>query len=55
VVHLDGLGRIDVSGALGLRDLLDQAEEAGLHTAVEDVPPQARKIVRRVLDGRHGF
>jgi len=54
VVHLDGLGRIDVSGALGLRDMLDQAQEAGLHTTVDNVPPQARKIVRRVLNGRHG-
>ena len=54
VVHLDGLGRIDVSGALGLRSVLEQAEEAGLQATVCDVPPQARKIVRRVLEGRHG-
>jgi sulfate permease, SulP family len=53
VVHLDGLGRIDVSGALGLRSVLEQAEEAGLRTAVRDVPPQARKIIRRVLDGQY--
>ncbi|MGH9036555.1 MAG: SulP family inorganic anion transporter, partial [Acidimicrobiia bacterium] len=54
VVHLDGLGRIDVSGALGLREMLDQAEAAGLDTEVRHVPPQAQKLVRRVLDGRHG-
>jgi SulP family sulfate permease len=54
VVHLDGLGRIDVSGALGLREMLDQAEAAGLDAVVSDIPPQARKIVRRVLEGRHG-
>ena len=54
VVHLDGLGRIDVSGALGLRSVLEQAEEAGLRATVCDVPPQARKIVRRVLDGQYG-
>ena len=54
VVHLDGLGRIDVSGAMGLRSVLEEAEEAGLHATVRDVPPQARKIVRRVLEGRHG-
>lgn len=55
VVHLDGLGRIDVTGALALRGLLEQAEHAGLQTAVEDVPPQAGKIIRRVLGNRRGF
>lgn len=54
IVHLDGLGRIDVSGALGLRSVLEQAEEAGLEATVCDIPPQSRKIVRRVLEGRHG-
>ena len=54
IVHLDGLGRIDVSGALGLRAVLEQAEEAGLRTAVCDVPPHAKRLVHRVLDGRHG-
>ena len=54
VVHLDGLGRIDVTGALALRELFDQAEAAGLRTAVDDVPPQARKIIRRVLGDRQG-
>jgi len=54
VVHLDGLGRIDVSGALGLREMLEQAEAAGLDAVVSDVPPHAIRIVRRVLDGRHG-
>lgn len=54
VVHLDGLGRIDVSGALALRELLDQAEAAGLQPTIDDIPPQARKIIRRVLEGRHG-
>jgi SulP family sulfate permease len=53
IVHLDGLGRIDVSGALGLRAVLEQAEEAGLRAAVRDVPPQARKIIRRVLEDQH--
>jgi SulP family sulfate permease len=54
VVHLDGLGRIDVSGALGLRAVLEQAEEAGLRAEVCDVPPHAKRLVHRVLDGRHG-
>jgi SulP family sulfate permease len=54
VIHLGGLGRIDVSGALGLRSVLEEAEQAGLQATVCDVPPQARKIVRRVLESQHG-
>lgn len=49
VVHLDGLGRVDVSGALTLRALLDDARRAGLDAEVVDVPYQSRKIVGRVL------
>ena len=51
VIHLDGLGRVDVTGALALQALLTEAEEAGLEAEVTDVPPQARKIVARVLNG----
>lgn len=49
VVHLDGLGRVDVTGALALRSMLDGARAAGLETSVEDIPPQADKIIHRVL------
>jgi SulP family sulfate permease len=49
VVHLDGLGRIDLSGALALRTLLADARAAGLETAVADVPPRARRVVSRVV------
>jgi SulP family sulfate permease len=54
VVHLDGLGRVDVTGALALKSLLAEAREAGLEAHVADVPPQAAKIVARVLDGAKG-
>jgi SulP family sulfate permease len=54
VVHLDGLGRVDVTGALALSSLLSEAEEAGLSACVVDVPPQAARIMARVLDGRWG-
>jgi SulP family sulfate permease len=49
VVHLDGLGRIDLSGALTLRQLLRDARGAGLDVAVEDVPPRAERVVTRVV------
>ncbi|MPZ68029.1 MAG: STAS domain-containing protein [Actinobacteria bacterium] len=52
VIHLDGLGRVDLTGALALRGLLEDARAAGLETTVKDIPPQARKIITRVvLDG----
>ncbi|MGH9023551.1 MAG: SulP family inorganic anion transporter, partial [Acidimicrobiia bacterium] len=51
VLHLDGLGRVDVTGALALRRLLEEAGEAGLEVALADIPPQAAKIVARVIDG----
>lgn len=54
VVHLDGLGRVDVTGALALCSLLSEAEEAGLAASVVDIPPQASRIITRVLDGRWG-
>jgi SulP family sulfate permease len=50
-VHVDGLGRVDITGALALRALLADAAAAGLDARVVDIPPQAEKIIRRVLDG----
>jgi SulP family sulfate permease len=52
VVHLDGLGRVDLTGALVLRGVLADARAAGLEVEVRDVPPQAKKIVGRVLAGQ---
>lgn len=50
VVDLARLGRIDMTGALVLRSVLDQARGAGLTTEVTGVPPQSRDLVARVLD-----
>jgi sulfate permease, SulP family len=52
VVHLDGLGRIDLSGALVLRSLLADARRAGLEVTVEDVPPRARRVASRILESQ---
>lgn len=52
VFHLDGLGRVDLTGALVLRGLIADAKAAGLEVEVRDVPPQAAKIVERVLAGQ---
>jgi SulP family sulfate permease len=49
VVHLDGLGRMDVSGAMTMREMLLDARDAGLEVEVRDVPPQSVRIVAQVL------
>lgn len=49
-VHLDGLGRIDITGALALRALLADAREAGLAVEVVDVRPRWRALVARVIE-----
>jgi len=49
VVHCDGLGRIDLTGALALRAVLDDARIAGMDVHLVDVPPQAQGLVSRVL------
>jgi sulfate permease, SulP family len=49
-VHLDALGRIDMTGALALRALLQDAREAGLAVDVLDVRPRWRGLVARVID-----
>ncbi|MCA9738884.1 MAG: SulP family inorganic anion transporter [Gemmatimonadetes bacterium] len=48
-VDLKGLGRIDLSGALALRRILDDARDAGLETELVGVPLHAERMVRRVL------
>jgi SulP family sulfate permease len=50
VVHVDGLGRVDLTGALALRSLRAEAEEAGLTVRVEgDAPERSAEILARVL------
>jgi len=53
-VHLGGLGRVDLTGALVLRGLMDDAREGGFEVELSDVPPQARKIIARVVDDPGG-
>lgn len=52
VVELGRLGRIDTTGALVLRSVLDQAGRAGLSAEVRAVPPQSQALARRVLTAR---
>ena len=48
-VHLDGLGRLDVTGAMALKSLLQEARDADIEAEVCSVPPQLRRVVGRVL------
>jgi SulP family sulfate permease len=48
VVHLDGVGRLDHSGALALRNVLDLARSAGLEVELDGVPAHAERIVAAV-------
>jgi SulP family sulfate permease len=49
VIRLGGLGRIDLTGALALRDLIENAREAGLTVSVTGMPAHARRVLTRVL------
>jgi SulP family sulfate permease len=52
VVHLDGLGRIDTTGALALRELLQDARKSGLDVSVVDVRARWRGLVEEVIERR---
>jgi SulP family sulfate permease len=45
VLHLDGLGRIDLTGAQVLRELMEQLLEGGLDVEMSGVPPHAVRIL----------
>jgi SulP family sulfate permease len=49
VVHLDGLGRIDITGALALRSTLQEARQAGLAVEIVDVRPRWQPLVDRII------
>lgn len=47
---LDGLGRIDLTGAMALGHLVDDARAAGLDVEVVGVPPHARALLARYAE-----
>jgi SulP family sulfate permease len=48
-LHLQSLGRIDLTGALGLKQLKEDAELAGLEVHFVEVPPHAERIMSSVI------
>lgn len=49
ILHCEGLGRIDLTGALALRAVIADARSACLTVELAGVPPQARRLLARVL------
>jgi SulP family sulfate permease len=45
VLHFEGLGRIDLTGAFAITRLIGDAQAAGIQVEIKDVPPQAHKFV----------
>ncbi len=48
-LHLEKLGRIDYTGALAVKSLIEEAEQAGLTVDISGVPPHARRIMKGVV------
>lgn len=51
VIHLDGLGRVDLTGARSLARVLEEARRRGLEASVEGIPPTTGGMIGRVLGG----
>lgn len=49
VVHLDRLGRLDLTGALVLRSLVEDMRAGGTEVVIEGTQPQAARLVTAVL------
>lgn len=51
VVRLDGVGRLDVNGAISLRQLIEDARSGGLEVEIRDVPAQVLPLLARAMNG----
>jgi len=50
VLHLGGLGRIDLSGAIMLKEFQEEMAAGDIEVEIAGVPYHARRILRRTLD-----
>ena len=50
VIDLSGVGRIDYSGAVALRRILERISASGVAVSVAGVPPSASGAVRAELE-----
>jgi len=49
VIHLDGLGRIDLTGALVLKRAADEMRALGIPSSLKGVPPHARELIDNIF------
>lgn len=49
VIHLSGLGRVDLTGALMLRDVMEDVRASGVEIEIREVSRKPAAILRRVL------
>lgn len=49
VLHLDGVGRLDMTGMFVLRGVMDDGQASGVEVVFRGIPPQARERAVRVL------
>ncbi len=49
MLHLGSLGRIDLSGALMLKDFMEEMAAGEIEVEITGVPHHARRILRRTL------
>lgn len=52
VLHLDHVGRLDLTGALVLRSLIEDMRAAHIRVVIRGAQPQARRLVESVLGHR---
>lgn len=50
IVHLARIGRLDLTGALMLRDLFDDATSRGIQLELVDAAPAQTRLLRRILN-----
>ena len=49
VIHLEGLGRIDLTGALVLKRVVEETRAMGIPSSLRGVPPQARALIDNIF------
>ena len=55
MIDLKKLGRIDYSGMIVLKRVVEEAELAGLSVKLVDIPPQSRRILMKVFGNGSRF
>jgi len=51
-IDLGGLGRMDITGAMAIRRMIQDARRASLDVQLTDVPPRARRWIVTLIEHR---